>query len=437
MEHDGRRHMLKHLKLVGVGPAPVMELSLAPRLNLLTGDNGLGKTFILDVAWWALTRTWAGPPAWPQRGVGAKPAIHYRVENGKHAEHAAHFDFASQTWKIAGPPPSPGLVLYVRVDGSFSLWDPARNHGSVKARVREMGEQAALPPAYHFSPATLWNGLSEGNQIYCNGLFRDWVLWQLQKSEAFEQLCAVLKALSADEREPLVPGPPTRVSISDVRDIPTLEMPYGTVPIVHASAGAQRILGLAYLLVWAWQEHRRAAALLNQEPTTEIILLVDEIEAHLHPQWQRAILPALLAVAAGLGAGGMRVQVLSTTHAPLVLASVEPLFDEARDDLFHFDLRGERVTVESGGWAKQGDALNWLVSEVFGLHQARSREAERAIEAAEAFMSGERDRLPPGLRTQKAIHEELLRLLPGHDPFWPRWIVDAEKVRKVTRTRRR
>lgn len=42
--------MLKRLELENVGPAPRMELNLAPRLNLVTGDNGLGKSFLLDVA---------------------------------------------------------------------------------------------------------------------------------------------------------------------------------------------------------------------------------------------------------------------------------------------------------------------------------------------------------------------------------------------------
>ena len=50
--------MLKRLELENVGPAPRMALDLAPRLNLVTGDNGLGKSFLLDVAWWALTRKW-------------------------------------------------------------------------------------------------------------------------------------------------------------------------------------------------------------------------------------------------------------------------------------------------------------------------------------------------------------------------------------------
>jgi hypothetical protein len=426
--------MLKRIKLEGVGPAPTMELDLAPRLNLLTGDNGLGKTFILDVAWWALTRTWAGEPAWPRRGADAKPAIRYRIDNGKRAEYAAHFDFSAQQWQIAGFPPAPGLVVYVKVDGSFSVWDPARNAWSAREKARALVDQALRPPAYHFTPSTLWNGLMEGERTLCNGLIRDWVLWQLQGSEAFSQLCQVLGALSPDEREPLKPGAPMRVSLDDVRDIPSLEMPYGTVPIVHASAGAKRVLGLAYVLVWAWQEHVRAAALLNQEPTGEVILLVDELEAHLHPQWQRAILPALLSVASGLGTG-MNVQILATTHSPLVLASAEPSFDEEKDDLFHFDLQGDRVVVEHGGWAKQGDAIGWLTSEVFGLHQARSREAERAIEAAEAYMRGDKEALPKGLRTQKGIHEELLRLLPGHDPFWPRWIVNVESHPKRKRAR--
>lgn len=38
-------------------------------------------------------------------------------------------------------------------------------------------------------------------------------------------------------------------------------------------------------------------------------------------------------------------------------------------------------------------------------------------------MRGERDGLPEHLRSKEAIHKELLRVLPGDDPFWPRWIV--------------
>ena len=51
--------MLEILKLRNIGPAPKLELAFHPRVNLVTGDNGLGKTFLLDTAWWSLTGTLA------------------------------------------------------------------------------------------------------------------------------------------------------------------------------------------------------------------------------------------------------------------------------------------------------------------------------------------------------------------------------------------
>jgi hypothetical protein len=70
-------------------------------------------------------------------------------------------------------------------------------------------------------------------------------------------------------------------------------MPYGQdVPILHASAAMQRIAALGYLLVWSWQEHLRACKTLDTEPADQVVFLVDETEAHLHPRWQRRIVPA-------------------------------------------------------------------------------------------------------------------------------------------------
>jgi len=139
------------------------------------------------------------------------------------------------------------------------------------------------------------------------------------------------------------------------------------------------------------------------------------------------LLPALQRVVALLSPD-IEVQVIAATHSPMVLASVETVFDENLDCLLTFGLEGDQVVVREVPWAKQGDAVGWLVSEAFGLEQARSKEAEIAIEAAEAFMRGDTPKLPGDLRTRDAIHAELLRVLPGHDPFWPRWIVRTERA---------
>jgi len=72
--------MLKSLKLRDIGPAPRLIVELADRLNIFTGDNGLGKTFILDIAWWALTGDWAGLPAWPRPADGASPPTKFQPQ---------------------------------------------------------------------------------------------------------------------------------------------------------------------------------------------------------------------------------------------------------------------------------------------------------------------------------------------------------------------
>ena len=60
--------MLKNIELCNVGPAERMAFKpVAHRFNLITGDNGLGKSFLLEASWWALTGTWHAHPAVPSR----------------------------------------------------------------------------------------------------------------------------------------------------------------------------------------------------------------------------------------------------------------------------------------------------------------------------------------------------------------------------------
>jgi hypothetical protein len=409
--------MLKRLELHNVGPAQRMILELAPRLNVITGDNGLGKSFLLDTAWWALTRTWARrlvvphlPPALPSIKFA------YSKKTPGDYEYTSKFDRTTDTWSSGvGRPAIPGLVLYVQVDGGFAVWDPARNH-----RKKETPDR---PESYRFRPDEVWDG-----NALCEGLVRDWASWQREGGDAFTALTSVLRTLSPSPANPLTPGDLRKISLDDPKHYPTLRMAYGQdVAVVHASAGMRRILAAAYLLVWAWREHEASAKLQGTAPAREIILIFDEIEAHLHPQWQRRIVPALLQVMDVLtGDHDASIQLIAATHSPLVLASVEPVFDSAQDKLFVLEDTDADVHLREQVWAKQGDVLNWLVSDTFGLQQARSIEAEQAIEAAEALMRGESNSLPDALNSKDSIDRKLKLVLPGHDPFWPRWVVWVE-----------
>ena len=429
--------MLERLELENVGPAPRMVLDLQRRLNLITGDNGLGKSFLLDVAWWALTRKWprdlnpdltSGFAARPTDAARpAKLRLALTTDAGRSVSYESTYSVLDESWSGRhGRPWSPGLVIHAHADGGFSVWDPARNYWRSRGNI---DVQDRLP-GYVFSPGDVWSGLFapiEGKPTkVCKGLLDDWSSWIRENGENGRRMAEVVGALAVPD-EPWEVGPILRLSVDDAQDIPSIKTEYSeAVPIVHASSAVRRITGLAYMLVWSWSEHLRAAQQLQTGVASQVILLFDEIEAHLHPRWQRAIVPALLRVMERLTNEATTVQLIAVTHSPLVLASVEPHFDEARDRLFHLDVHDGRVELDVVPWAAQGDALNWLVSDVFGLRQARSIEAERAIDAAQAFMRGEAGQNPEHLRERGNIHAELQRVLAGHDPFWPRWIMMPE-----------
>lgn len=413
--------MLEELHLTSVGPSPQFDVEFADRVNIFTGDNGLGKSFLLDVAWWVLTGNWVEQPAYPQRNTEQPPEIisQIRTKYGL-KKYQSSFNFSEQEWLNNQLSPELNeVVIFVRVDGSFSVFDPVRNHKN----------NYSIKNTYDFTPDTLWNGLKLKTKVISNGLIHDWVTWQNQAQKTqFQLLSRVIKQLAPQPDEWIEIGEPTRVSVDDVRDIPTINLPYGNIPVTQASAGMKRILGLAYLLVWTWYEHEKAAKLRKKEPINQIVLLIDEIESHLHPRWQRIILPSILSVVNQLKSN-ITIQTLVTTHSPLVLASLEPIFDQEKDKLFLFEMQGNDVELNEVFWTKQGDTVGWLTSEIFGLKQARSQESEIAIEAAEAWMrQDDMNTFPEHLKTQSQIHQELLKLLPGHDPFWPRWIVTAARI---------
>ena len=438
--------MLRSLRLRDVGPAPSFDIEFSERLNIFTGDNGLGKSFILDIAWWSLTGTWAGSMAEPRRGGDAPPEIgfsHKSKAESRKRLNVSRFDFPHWEWpRQKGWPVPPTLVIYAQVDGGYRVWDPARVY-----RESEDVAWTRRPRAFRFTPEQLWDGLPENGRTLCNGLIRDWAHWQMQynigriqsamekqkfgdwqKASPFEVFARLIERLVSIPGEPIGIGVPIRFSALDSRDIPTLRMPYGDVPVLNVSAGIRRIVSLAYLLTWAWDEHKRASELQKQRPVKDMVILLDEAESHLHPRWQRALLPSILDVGEILEAQ-VNSQFIVTTHSPLVLASLEPGFDAERDKLFWFDLKDGQVLFRALPWVKYGDVDGWLTSPIFNLAQARSKEAEQAIDAAKAFMREDRDSLPAGLQTKRQIDKRLRELLGGQDPFLVRWTISTEAPR--------
>ncbi len=122
---------LAYLELNGTGPTQELSFEPAPRLNVITGDNGFGKTFLLECAWWALTGLWAQQVAIP-RTDAARDAVKLRFQLREKSGAVGTVKNVAYDWEQGKWPDtrenafSTGLVIYARVDGSFAVWDPIR-----------------------------------------------------------------------------------------------------------------------------------------------------------------------------------------------------------------------------------------------------------------------------------------------------------------------
>ena len=408
--------ILTYLETETIGPVSRLVFQPAERLNLITGDNGLGKTFLLDLSWWALTQDWAERPATPFHVSPSKPPLIKFVVGGRGESRPVRAAYSYQTgnWEVREPRPAlSGLAVYARLDGSFAIWDPANR--ALAGPVGGIGRG----PGMKFTRDEVWDGKPGQTE----GLLRDWIRWQQRPDRypAFATFQAVLNRVSPPDLGLLTVGEPVRIA-NDPREIPTLVHPYDSVPILFESAGIRRIVTLAYLRVWAWDEHKVQAKQQGRPEERQMVVLIDEAEAHLHPKWQRVILPALLGVAHDLHAE-MAIQWIIASHSPLVLASGETVWDTESDRLFHIDMSvAGKVTFERLEFEKRGTIDSWLSSEIFEIQQPGSTEREAAIEDALRLQH----LANPSKADVQAVTTRLRRHLPAEDPFWVRWIFFAE-----------
>jgi hypothetical protein len=167
----------------------------------------------------------------------------------------------------------------------------------------------------------------------------------------------------------LIPG--QRVSLARVdRNTWTiwLETADGDVEFDAISQGMSSILNwVGVLLRRLYDVYPRA-----REPEKErALVLIDEIDAHLHPNWQRRLVEITRRFFPN-------VQIVATSHSPLLAGAVKQ--EELR--IVERDPVSGKTTVSAARENLEGQrAEDILVSSLFALDTTRSPEAERSIKS--------------------------------------------------------
>ena len=129
--------------------------------------------------------------------------------------------------------------------------------------------------------------------------------------------------------------------------------------------------GMSSIFAWVGTLLRRLYDIYpdSEEPEREnCIVLIDEIDAHLHPEWQSELLYLLRETFP-------EIQLIATTHSPLIVANAK------EGEVFHLERVDSAVVVKRIGQSFKGwRADQILTGAAFGMAAARDRETNKMLQ---------------------------------------------------------
>lgn len=346
-------------------------LPLSESFTLLIGDNGSGKTALLDALAVAAGAFLLGIPNTPSRSIEKEDIRLQELVVGQVVTQEQSGETVVEATGIVG---NMELTWMRSLTGAENRTTRQHARGIQFAaeimvdRVRS-GETLTLPVIGYYGTGRLWRVLREkydtsGKASRFSGyndclnpasdhksLFR-WFKTQELAALQSQQPRYVLEAVRQAIQTMI---PDTQKVWWDVSwDELRLEINKpdfkGTVPFHLLSDGYRNMVGMVGDIAY------RMAQLnphLNEQAALETpgIVLIDEIDLHLHPNWQRQVVGALLKTFP-------QVQFVATSHSPFIIQS---LYEQPQALLWSLETRSpmalETKSIEDIAETKQGVEL--------------------------------------------------------------------------------
>jgi energy-coupling factor transporter ATP-binding protein EcfA2 len=352
---------LKRLTLDNIGPFDHLELDLDPGWNILLGDNGVGKSNVLKAIAVAIcgrdARTYANrliKVGKPQGSILLETdrGTTYRTElvpGGVEAEviSVPGRPLEAEGWLAIGFPPS----------RMFS-WDRPKGP---EVRIERRPSSEDLLPLIQGVPDPRMDKLKQWllNLDYwikdAREKKEDWQRYERLREEFFN----IIRKLTVG----------TKVEYGGVESA-MFELKVitadGRLPLEAISQGTAALFGWVGILL------QRLYEMPDQSiaPVKRFALvLIDELDAHMHPGWQQALIPLLKEIFPN-------IQFLATTHSPF-LAVGRRASEIVR-------LRRDPLTGKAGGEAVEHNTMkmgvaNVLTSYLFGLESPLDYDLQRDL----------------------------------------------------------
>ena len=324
---------LQRVKIENYRAVEKLGLPLDPRLTVFHGENAHGKTSVLSAIACGLG---AVPTLLPdvsgisllkkdQRVGGGRARVSLTTTNEitweRTSGHARKRNINDDRpryplrdlkhWleksALAGWGTPVDLPIMVFYDTERAVHHLAKQRGRPKSATSRYAALAgALSARTNFRELFEWFYMKENEELREQRERRNHDFRLKELSVVREAISSMIEGVT----EPHVKLRPMRFVVSERLDGGAIEKR----TLDQLSGGYQAVLALAADLAWRMAQgnpHR------SNPLESEAVVLIDEIELHLHPAWQQRILPDLLRTFPN-------AQFIVSTHSPQVLTTVKP-----------------------------------------------------------------------------------------------------------------
>lgn len=205
-------------------------------------------------------------------------------------------------------------------------------------------------------------------------------------------------------------NPPATAGLGDMPYGVRVKTTHGEVPLSQLSLGYQTVTAWTVDIAWRLFNHYDKSDRPMREPA---VVIVDEIDLHLHPRWQREL-------RAKLTTHFPNVQFIATAHSPLM---AQDYLDQNLVLLQMDETEGQVQIINEPSVVKDWSVDQLLTSELFGLPSARSRETSAAVQRRLELLD------KPELTEED--ERELTDLETRVSALAPGWNEDDEVVKRV------
>ncbi len=212
----------------------------------------------------------------------------------------------------------------------------------------------------------------------------------------------LLKAITNAVNTVLAPSGWSNIRYSaTTKEVIATHKEQGDVPVSYLSDGVRNMLGMVADI--AYRAVRLNPHLVeNAVKKTSGIVLIDEVDMHLHPQWQQLVLK-------NLTQAFPNIQFIVTTHSPLIISEMKPtqvhLIKQTEDAHYTTENPGQSYGLTSN------DILNEVMRDPSSATQiSRNSEVENALEEIHQLISAKE------YESASVKIEELEEQLQGETP---------------------